>query len=79
MRTIYTFRFVPALISAAIAVFSFLRLSAASMPYQDPTVEMLEKQSQQIALAKNWLVFGGVLIVASIVFCIAVRRLHKHS
>ena len=78
MKTAYRLRFIPLVISAVIVIASFLNLSTASLPYQDPTAEMLQKQSEQISTFETWLMIGGVLLVVSIVFYLAVRKMYKH-
>jgi hypothetical protein len=45
------------------AGFGFLELSGASLPYPDPTPEMLERQSDQIQ-------FWGLSLLASILILI---------
>ncbi len=55
MNTLYRFRFVPLILSGAFLLINALRLllaffqfSAESLPYQDPTPEMLAAQAQAI-------------------------------
>ena len=77
LKIAYKIRFVPIIISVILAVVSFGKLSAASLPYQDPTAEMLQKQSQQIATAENWLIVSGVIFAASVVYSVIIARLYK--
>jgi len=42
------------------AVYSVLNLSAAALPYQDPTPEMLKRQALQVNLWQYWFLAGGL-------------------
>ena len=77
MKIAYKLRFIPALVSVVIVLVSYLKLSLVSLPYQDPTAEMLQKQSEQISSAETGLLIGGILFVASVVFCIVIGKMHK--
>ena len=47
LKTAYKLRFIPMIIFALSAIFNWLKLSAAFMPYQDPTAQMLQEQIHQ--------------------------------
>ncbi len=42
------------------AVYSFLKLSGAALPYQDPTLEMLKQQASQVKLWQYSFLAGGL-------------------
>ena len=62
---------------AVFALICFGKLSAISIPYQDATAEMLQKQAQQIADAENLLIIIGLLFIVSIVYCVVITKQYK--
>jgi hypothetical protein len=71
-------------VGAAIPVAIFTLTAGTSLPYQDPTPEMLAQQTREIAHASRMLAagtaVGAVLIVAGIAVLVAVgRRRHMEE
>ena len=77
MKIAYKLRFVPIMISAVFAFICFGHLSSASLPYQDPTADMLQEQSLQISIAENWFIISILLLVISVVYYLIVSKLYK--
>ena len=77
MKIAYKLRFVPIMISAVFAFICFGNLSSASLPYQDPTADMLQEQSLQISIAENWFIISILLLVISVVYYLIVSKLYK--
>jgi hypothetical protein len=64
--------------ACALPCASFAELSGASIPYQDPTPEMVQKQAAETAALEHQLVMrawiGGALASAGLVALIYARR-----
>ena len=74
MKILYRLRFIPLILSALCFIFSLLALIAAfsiraviSLPYQDPTPQMLQEQMEAI----YWMdaMFPKIVLVVVIGFC----------
>ena len=78
MKIAYKLRFIPMIIFAISTVTIFAKFSGVSLPYQDPTADMLQKQSQHISMLENWLTISVLLFAASAVYCIVIIKLSKH-
>ncbi len=91
MNTLYRFRFAPLILSSAFLLINTLRLlmtffqfSAESLPYQDPTPEMLAVQAQSLRYLEARLsgfarmtAVSFFFIAASIVLILYFRHYHK--
>jgi hypothetical protein len=62
------------LVGAIVLLVAFGRYSGASLPYQDPTPELLAIQSSQIESAKTVMLIGGLIFVGGVVWAVARRR-----
>lgn len=79
MHVAYKLRFVPIILGVVFASFSFLLLASRSIPYQDPTPEMLVHQATQISNAQLMVGAGIVLMVFGIVYYLVIRHLNKKN
>ena len=77
LKAAYRFRFVPIMLSAIFAFIGFAKWSAVSLPYQDPTADMLQEQSRQISIAENWLVVSGLVLISGVAYCLIISKLRK--
>lgn len=73
MKLIYRLRLIPLFLSIIFTFISFVNLSGVSLPYQDPTAEMLDKQTIQINTAETLVQIGFYAIAVSIIFFISVK------
>lgn len=74
-------RFIPHLLwslGLVVLLMGFGRFSAASLPYQDPTPELLAIQRGQMESAKIVASVGGLLFVSG-VLGVAIRRRSRSS
>ena len=70
-------RFIPHLVWLAgglVLLIAFGRYSGASLPYQDPTPELLAVQRGQIESAKTVMLIGGLIFIGGVVWVIVRRR-----
>jgi hypothetical protein len=70
-------RFIPHLVwlfGAFVLLVAFGRYSAASIPYQDPTPELLAVQRGQIESAKTMALIGFLIIIRGVAWVIIRRR-----
>jgi hypothetical protein len=70
-------RFIPHfvwLIGAVVFLVGFGRYIGASMPYQDPTPELLAVQRGQIESAKTVALVGGLIFIGGVAWVIIRRR-----
>ena len=79
MKKLYKLRFIPMIIFAIFTGVNFVELSAASLPYQDATAEMLQKQSQQMSVLENLLIISCLLLGASVIYIIVITKLSKRQ
>lgn len=79
MKTICRFRLVPLLLSIIFTAICFVNLAGKSLPYQDPTPELLDKQIADIHLLEMLIVIGFCATIIFIVLFIYLRRYkNKH-
>ena len=71
---IYRYRFIPLILSAFFEFICFGKLTGTSLPYQDPTIEMLE---EQILQSKIWGVLSIIGFIAIVVSIIAIIKNKK--
>ena len=70
-------RFIPHLVwlvGVVVLLVAFGRYSGASMPYQDPTPELLAVQRGQIESSKTVASIGGLIFISGVVWVIVRRR-----
>jgi hypothetical protein len=70
-------RFIPHLVwlvGGIVLLISFGRYSGASLPYQDPTPELLAIQRGQIESAKTLMLIGGLIFIGGVVWVVVRRR-----
>jgi hypothetical protein len=77
MRILYKARLFPLLVSIVTFVLGFMRYTGDNLPYQDPTQELIEAQIAAIAYDEKMMAAGGILIVVSLVFLIAIKRIYR--
>jgi intracellular septation protein A len=78
MKKFYQYRFIPLLVSVIFVAFCFGNYASVSMPYQEPTQEMLEKQLADIHLWERLTVIGSCVAILSAVLLLYFRRYKKH-
>lgn len=70
-------KFIPHLVwlaGVAVLVVAFGRYSVASLPYQDPTPELLAVQRGQIEAARTLGLVGGMVFISGVGWVILRRR-----
>ena len=70
MKMFYRLRFVPLILSFIFALQCFINLSGESLPYQDASPEMLEKQMIRINYWENMMIISLCAIIFSIALLI---------
>jgi hypothetical protein len=73
----YELRHFPLLTGLAAILLGFMRYAGDSLPYQDPTPELLAAQAAQIAYDTKLIFSGLILSVLSLIFLILITRRHK--
>ena len=74
MKKLYKLRFIPLIISSLFVFVNFILLAGVLLPYQNPTIEMLEKQIADIHFHQNLNIIGFCLIVLSIWLSVFLQR-----
>ena len=62
------------LIGGVITLIAFGHYSAASLPYQDPTPELLAVQRGQIESAKTVMLIGALIFIGGVMWVLIRRR-----
>ncbi|MFM7180996.1 MAG: hypothetical protein ACKO2G_05985 [Verrucomicrobiales bacterium] len=64
------------LLGLFVSLLAFGRYSGASMPYPDPTPELLAVQRGQIESAKTVMSIGGLIFISGVLW-VFIRRLYR--
>ncbi len=79
MKLLYKFTMLPLLFGFFLTIVSLINISNNSLPYLDPTHEMLQDQMIQLKNAEILLYVGIFTIVVSIVLLILVKILKNRK
>lgn len=77
MRVAYKLRVVPTILGLIFTICSFTLLSGHSIPYQDPTPELLAHQAGQIKDAELMVGIGIAFTILGIIYYLVIRRLYN--
>lgn len=74
LRTLYTMRFIPLILSVLSTLLIYGKYSGKFLPYQNLTTEILIKQKQQMDKWETLLMIGLISIVLSVIFLIIIKK-----
>ncbi len=79
MKVLYILRFILLPLSVVFTLFCFINLSSTSLPYQDASQALLEKQKLQIDFWNTWFMISCCMTVLSAAFLFIMSVIKRKS